>query len=167
MGLPHRKHVALALLGKGASNHLHRIEVVSALQRRGFSVKVLVRGDYSSVIEKYPGCEYIDTTISAPKGGLGSLLRGLLQYTRSLYPTNDPAKTYVFDAAQLSRNTISRMFHSFLRILATSRGLLICGLAIERHLYANVQVVGPNPETIDVLCLVGFGLYILLMLLNL
>jgi hypothetical protein len=157
MGLPHRKHVALALLGKGASNHLHRSEVISALQRRGFSVKVLVRDDYSRLIEKYPGCEYIETEISTSKGGLRSLLRGILQYARSLYPTNDPAKKYVFDAEQSYRNISSRMFHSFLRILATSRGLLICALAIERHLYTDVQVVGPNPETIDVLCLVGFG----------
>jgi len=152
-----KTRLAIALLGKGSANHLHRKDVVKTFLDNNFALTFLIRDDYRDLIAPLHGCEY--TPITTPSHTTSHLryLRGLFQYIRSLYPADDPAKRFVFNVRNKERSLRAQVFHLTLRQLAKSRSLMTLLVVIEEKLYPKLKVEGITPDTIDVICLIGFG----------
>ncbi len=151
------KRIGIALLGKGSSNHLHRMTVVRHFLADGFQVQFLVRLDYSKLIKRIDGCQYHDIDIVMNDSGIGGFLRGFLRYFRSLYPARDIAKQYVFRQQNRDRSLVSRTIHFVIAFFARYRTILQILICAESMLYRNVEVNGLPVDKLDVLCLIGCG----------
>ncbi len=146
------------MLGKGATNHLHRREVVDALRARGVKVTFLVREDYLSLLKCLPGCEYRRCGFAPERGGLARW-RGLLRYLRGLYPAADPG-VRAFHRLQnrAHHNLRQRMLHSVYYRLARYRWIMRVVVVIERFLYRTATVEGVDPAEFDQLLVLGLGI---------
>lgn len=89
--------IGIALLGKGATNHLHRQEVVDAFNDRSIEVLFIVREDYLPLLKKLSGCSYTTCRFHNETGWL-AFCRNLFRNTRRWYPSGDVAKTIMFRA---------------------------------------------------------------------
>lgn len=154
MSVSHR--LGIALMGKGATNHLHRSEVVDAFRERGVEVHFIVRDDYYDMLEKLPGCEYTPCRVSEPTGVKGFLL-GLFRYVRSQYPSTDKERDFRFRVLNRDRKWRSRLFYRLIHFIACYRGAMELVAALEKGLYSSTDVVGPDPGDIDQLLLLGTG----------
>ena len=80
-------------MGKGATNHIHRPEIVDAFLERGVELYFFVRPDYFDIIQKYPKCHYIACDIPTVTGR-GKTAAGFFEYWRNLYPASDPGRRF-------------------------------------------------------------------------
>ncbi len=62
-------------MGKGATNHIHRAEVIGAFLERGVDLCFFVRPDYFDILDKHPGCRYVSCEIPTVLGEFLPLIR--------------------------------------------------------------------------------------------
>ena len=149
--------LGIALMGKGATNHLHRPGVVEALRARGIEISFLVRSDYAALLERFPGVEYRACSVALADGWIGRL-RNLARYFRSLYPAREVGARMRYRVAA-SGGFFSRALYAFGKLVARSRTAMRALLAAESLLYRDVRVTGVEPRDLDRLLLLGTGTY--------
>lgn len=148
---------AIALIGKGATNHLHRAEVVDAFRKRNIEVVFLVREDYLPLLDRLPSCEYVVCRF-APGPGKHERLCDLLRYVRSLYPSTDPARRRLFRLRTGDRRGVrQRVVQTALNAVARSRRAMELLVAVEERLDGGLRVEGPDPRSFDQLLMLGVG----------
>jgi len=149
--------IGIALLGKGATNHLHRREVVDALNDRGIQVTFLVREDYMPLLERLDGCEYRRCSFEQEVGRL-EYFRGLFRYLRGLYPARDPGIRQFHQVKNHARQRLrSRIGGTVLFFLARYRTIMRAAVTLEARLYNKVVVEGVDPTTVNQLLILGLG----------
>ncbi len=153
--MPHR--LAIALLGKGSTNHLHRQEVVDALNRHGVEVTFWVRDDYLPLVEKMSGCRYLPCHFGAETGWKARICQ-LLEHIRGLYPSQDLGRRAAFRLANRdSRGLLRRGWNRGLRFLARFRGVVSLCMRLERGLRQTKGVGGIDASSVDQLLCLGIG----------
>lgn len=151
--------IGIALLGKGATNHLHRQEVVNAFRDKGIEVLFLVRGDYLPLLHKLSGCNYIPCRFHKETGWRASL-RNFFRNTRHWYPSWDIGKRIRFKAINRENRRLRvRLLNLFIYLLARYRFIMWLMVYFEGWLYRSKTVVGIDPSMFDQLLLLGFGAY--------
>lgn len=152
------KRLVIPLLGKGATNHLHRPEIVAAFSCHNLSITFLVREDYAGLINKIAGCEYLPYNIPAVKGYLGALLDFFVNL-RYQYPSTDAWRQWRFKT--IRDNTprlISRIYQRILFLAAFSKTVMNVAVAIEGMIY---RMMSNNQEldrvAADVFLVLGAG----------
>lgn len=154
--MPHR--LAIALLGKGSVNHLHREEFVRALKDRGFDVSFIVRHDYLDLVPRFPDCSYTSCRIER-SAGLRTLLREWCQRVRNLYPAWDKGKRARFAVAVADEKNLLRKLHMrFQQALAHLPPVMSLFVKLEGLLFDTRQVKGIDPASVDQLILLGLGI---------
>lgn len=149
--------VAIALLGKGSTNHLHREEMVAAFRKRGVQVQFIVRKDYEPLLEKMDGCEYSYFSIQIPNDWRFRVTRAC-SHVRTLYPSRDVGKKAVFRAYLANTKGLSgKVLEWLYRLLASSRLSVRLVARLEKMLFRPEVVKGINPKTMDQLILLGIG----------
>lgn len=149
--------LAIALLGKGSTNHLHRKEVVNAFQEQGIAIRFLVRDDYMDILSKIEGCSYSSVSFKDTKG-IRNTLKFIFEYIRNLYPSQDPGRKAYFDL--VSRYKKTKRFWLFdlcFKFLARFQWVVNCVVTLEGCMAEDDTVQGIHPETIDQLLLLGIG----------
>ena len=136
--------LGIALMGKGATNHLHRPAVVEAMRSRGIEVSFLVRSDYAALLARFPGVEYRACSVEIPDGWMGRL-RNLARYFRSLYPAREVGARMRYRVAA-SGGFFSRALYAVGKLVARSRTAMRALLAAEALLYRDVRVTGVEPR---------------------
>ncbi len=145
------------MLGKGSTNHLHRSEVVRALQNNGFRITFIVREDYAALLTQLIGCTYITCRILEEKGWRGFVLR-FCESIRFAYPPNDIGRRdRLF--VQLWKNLRPWVLACNLMCIALARFRTCVKLSswIERKLFRPALVEGLVPSDCDLLLLLGIG----------
>ena len=153
-----RPRVGIALLGKGATNHLHRPEVVDAFRRGGAQVIFIVREDYSALLEHIPGCIYTSCRFREARG-LRAYVHGLFRYVRRIYPTSDRGVREFHRRLARAYGLKQRVMHELLSIVARWRVVMLAIVRIESRLYPHDMVEGLNPSDFDELLVLGTGIY--------
>jgi hypothetical protein len=156
--IPTAYRLAIALMGKGSTNHLHRQEVVDALRERGIQVTFLVREDYVGLLQPLPACRYVSCRFHEPSGWKGTL-EPLLRHLRSLYPAADPGKRLLFKHRDRTRRGLLGMvLQAVLHGLARYRGIMRLAVAVEGRLFSPDRVQGLDPASVDQLLLLNIGM---------
>ena len=149
--------LGIALLGKGATNHLHRPEVVEALKAKGISVCFLVREDYFPLLQRMDGCHYTKLRIESRKDKVAWIL-GYLRYLRSLYPAKDIARRHRFKVQnRIRKGVCSKFFHALSFFLARYRSVMKLTVFIEGLFHRSIRIEGIDPSELDQLLLLGIG----------
>lgn len=152
-----RYRLAIALLGKGSTNHLHRPEVVESFQKQGISVRFLVREDYSDLLIPLDGCHYSKVSFIQQKGWRARL-KHFFEYIRQLYPSQDPGrKSYYGMRSKYSRSVGFRILDTLYHLLARYRVIVALVAYLEGILKLYDTVEGISSDTIDQLLLLGIG----------
>lgn len=149
--------IGIALLGKGATNHLHRPEVVEAFRRRGAEVIFVVRDDYETLLERIPGCAYVPCRFAPERGTLGAW-RARFRYLRRMYPAGDPGVREFHRRMVRGRGIRYRILHELLSLAARSRAVMRAAVALEAFLYRADTVEGLDPRMFDELLILGIGI---------
>lgn len=155
-GAARRFRIGIALVGKGATNHLHRRGVVTALEAQGADVCFLVREDYWTLIERLPDVRY-EPIRFVPERGLRGALRRFCRGIRYLYPARDIGRRTRFRQRLATQPLPWRLFNRVLRLPACSRLGMRALIALERGLYPPAELVDLAPGSIDQLLLLGMG----------
>jgi hypothetical protein len=151
--------IAIALLGKGSVNHLHREELVRALRANGFEVRFIVRDDYIDLLPRLPDCAYSTCRIEPP-AGLRAKLGGWCQSVRALYPAWDEGKRARLRVAVAEeRRPLQRLQIRLRQLLAHSPVVLRLLVWIEGLLFDEQSVKGIDPKSLDQLVLLGLGIF--------
>ncbi|MCE9611239.1 MAG: CDP-glycerol glycerophosphotransferase family protein [Chthoniobacter sp.] len=157
-GAAHRAcRLGIALMGKGATNHLHRPGVVEALRARGIKISFLVRSDYAALLARLPGAEYRACSVDLGDGWLARL-RNFARYFRSLYPAREVGARMRYRVAA-SSGFLPRALYAIGKLVARSRNSMRALLAVESLFYRDVHVTGVEPRDLDRLLLLGTGTY--------
>lgn len=157
MNSKQEKRIGICLLGKGSTNHLHRSEVVRALQENGFKITFIVREDYVALLPQLTGCTYITCRIREEKGWRGGVLR-FFKRIRFAYPSNDIGRRdRLF--VQLWKNLRPWVLVSNLICIAVARfrACVVLSSWIEGKLFRSDLVEGLVSSDCDLLVLLGIG----------
>lgn len=152
-----KKTIGIGLLGKGSTNHLHRTDVVQALQANGFQVTFIVREDYVSLLTRLESCAYVTCRIGKTDGWRGAVSH-FCENIRFAYPSNDIGR----------RGRLLVNLWKNLRPLTLLRNLLCFALArfrasvllcswLEGMLFRPLLVEGLDPADYDLMLLLGIG----------
>ncbi len=156
MNLP-KYCLGIALLGKGATNHLHRKEVVHAFVKQNIRIIFLVREDYMGLLTRIPGCEYQALNFLNFSGVRGKLLR-LSRDIRMRYPSTDPGVRERFRRQHLDSSLFWKILNWLFCLLALSNPLIRLLTVFEGLLIGKHPILkGCNSEEIDQLLLLGVG----------
>lgn len=134
-----RKVLCIPLLGKGATNHLHKQALADSFMEQDIELLFLVREDYETLLKRLLGCRYLPYRIPEFKGWSGKAL-GFLRSFRRLYPATDPWRRFFYET---SLKTISRL-HGRIGIrviyqLSRFRFLMKAAAFLEGVLYRMIQ----------------------------
>lgn len=149
--------IGIALLGKGATNHLHRPEVVEAFHRRGAQVIFIVRDDYDSLLERIPGCDYVSCRFAEEKGAQ-AYWRSLFRNMRRLYPASDVGVREFHRSLGHGLGLWGRVLHELFFLLARSRLAMQVSVVVESILYRREKVEGLDPAVFDELLVLSIGI---------
>lgn len=149
--------IGIALLGKGATNHLHRPEVVEAFHRRGAEVIFVVRDDYDALLERIPGCTYVPCRFAVERGAR-AYWRGMFRYLRRMYPASNPGVREFHRRLARAHGVKHRLLHELLSMIARLRAAMRVVVAIEALLYRSKTMEGLDPKTFDELLILGIGI---------
>ncbi len=152
-----KHNLAIALLGKGSTNHLHRKEVVDAFRERGIDIQFFVRDDYKDILKKLDGCKYSAVSFKENKG-IQLHLKFVCEYIRKLYPIQDPGrKAYYKLLSKYKQAKRFRVFDFVYKIFARSKFVVRALVVVEGMLARQDTVQGLDPASIDQLMLLGVG----------
>ncbi len=131
--------ICIPLLGKGATNHLHKVELVQAFAARGVRITFLVRRDYEDLLDKLPGCDYVAYDIPEHSGLAGKVLRFLVDL-RYMYPSSDPWRKWRHEQICLyTPRLLSRLVLKVLFMAAHFRWVMSAAVAIEGWIYRRTD----------------------------
>ena len=156
MSGPGRITVAVPVMGKGATNHIHRPEVIDACRSRGIELLFLVRPDYLEILQRHPEARY--TACELPEiAERKRALAGFFEYWRNLYPARDPGRKTRFRVLNADRSLSARFRHRLLEGSARSRWVMVRILHLEERLLRNAERVQGPVDRIDRMLLLGVG----------
>lgn len=156
MGGPARITVAVPVMGKGATNHIHRPEVIDACQGRGIDLLFLVRPDYLEILKWHPGARYAACELPE-MAERKRALSGFFEYWRNLYPAWDPGRKTRFRVLNSERSVTAQLRHRLLEMSARSRSVMTKALQLEERLLRNAERVQVPVDGIDRMLLLGVG----------
>ena len=152
-----RYRLAIALLGKGSTNHLHRREVVDAFHEKGIEVRFLVRDDYLNILTRLEDCHYTPVSFKG-KSGFRVHFQFFCEYIRNLYPSQDPGRKVYFDLISRYKPAIRfQLLDRLCKFLARFRGVVHAMMTVEGLMAQPDTVEGLDPADIDQLLLLGIG----------
>jgi hypothetical protein len=131
--------VVIPLLGKGATNHLHRTEVSDALRAKGLRVCFLVRSDYVGILPRLPECEYLAYGVPAVAGWRKRFLEQSARF-RFLYPSGEGWRAWRY--RQLMSQTPSwrsRLYLWALHLLAFHQWTMRVAYRLEQWVYHRMD----------------------------
>ncbi len=143
-------------MGKGATNHIHRPEVIDAFLERGIELCFFVRPDYVDILEQHPGCSYIPCEIPTVTGR-GKFSAGFFEYWRSLYPAKDAGRRIRFRELNSHRSSMARLRNNLLAWAARSRKIMQITLRVEEKIVHRFERVKINENHLDCMLLLGVG----------
>lgn len=148
--------IAIPMLGKGATNHLHRPEVVDAFRRADIAIRFLVRDDYAGLIEPLAGCEYSTVFFRMPGGWRGRLIN-FFAAVRMLYPASDIGLVELFKAKEIGRDRVARMVWRFWNFIARYRCCMNVLVRIERYLFRPDMIRQMDTTDCHQVLMLGIG----------
>jgi hypothetical protein len=150
--------ICIPLLGKGATNHLHKPAIADEFRKRGYDVLFLVRDDYKDLLKPLEGCSYAAYTIPRFQGWVGWCFDLCLQL-RYQYPSADPWRRWRHKTVcELTPRWTGRFFQNLVFALASSRRVMQFVTRMEGWLYRrfdNARDLDALP--IDRLLVLGVG----------
>ncbi|MBW1699415.1 MAG: hypothetical protein JRH18_11150 [Deltaproteobacteria bacterium] len=153
----HKYRLGIPLLGKGATNHLHRMEVVKAFASRGIPVIFLVREDYLPLLERIPGCTYRAVHFKEITG-FRQFLCSISRNIRMRYPFQDRGLRERYRRKHLDNSILTRIINRLYGFFACFRWMVSFLVVLEQHIYRKSQTVfGCDAKEIDQLLLLGIG----------
>lgn len=153
-----KKKVAVAMLGKGATNHLHRSELVDLFRSKGMDITFIVRADYAEKLEKIDGCEYISVKLPERGGRLRSIFIYLSKHARNFYPSGDEGKAEQWKRAYYNASTFKgRALLRLLRFIARYKALMFLIGKMERMICRPVIFPGLTADGFDRILILGMG----------
>ncbi len=150
-----RYKLAIGLLGKGSTNHLHQKFVVEAFQAVGVNITFLIRKDYENLISRIDGADYEGIEFTLPRNNSAWLL-GTCRLIRRLYPSSDIGRA-IFLKPWWAMSVEERIHVSFCRIMARKEWVVRSVIELERRLYNNIQIAAISSREINQLLLLGVG----------
>ena len=156
MSKPDKLKVGVPVMGKGATNHIHRTEVIDAFLERGVELCFFVRPDFFDILDKHPGCRYVSCGIPTVFGKR-TIIAGFFEYWRSLYPAKDPGRKIRFHELISPRSCIARMRSKVLAWGARSRSTMQLALGLEETLLQGSELVEISDTKLDLMLLLGIG----------
>lgn len=151
-----RLRLGIALLGKGATNRLHKSEVVDKFRDRRVDVTFLVRDDYMELLERLPDCRYVECCFDAQEGGHAKQ-RGFYRYFRGLYPAKDKGVREFQGQKHKKMPLKQRIVFRMLSFFARYRWIMELSLKIEGRLYDDEDIPGLTATDYDRLLVLGVG----------
>jgi len=150
--------LAIALTGKGATNHLHRPEVAAAFAVRGIEVLYLVRKDYLPILTRLEHCRYFPLPDLQPLHGWLAKLAHLSREVRMRYPSTDPGLRERYRRMHLQSSFLGGLMDVCYCLLARSRLVVHLFMRSEKMIAARCLTgISDEVGTIDQLLLMGFG----------
>lgn len=152
-----QKRIGIGLLGKGSTNHLHRSEIVQALQENGFKITFIVREDYTSLLSRFDGCSYVTCRFCEEKGWRNAVSR-FCETIRLAYPSNDigrRGKLVLILKNNLRPWVLARNLICF--AAARFRIFVLLSMWIEGVLFRPELVQDIVPSDYDLLLVLGIG----------
>lgn len=143
-------------MGKGATNHIHRSEVIDAFLERGVELCFFVRPDYFDILKQNPDCSYISCDIPAVTREKKAIA-GFFEYWRNLYPAKDPGRKIRFRELISPRSCIARMRSEVLAWGAKSRVTMQLALYLEERMLQGAEHVEISDRSFDLMLLLGIG----------
>ena len=148
--------IGIPVMGKGATNHIHRPEIVDAFLERGVELYFYVRPDYFDILHKYPSCNYIACDIPTVTGR-GKTAAGFFEYWRNLYPASDPGRRIRRRELNSRRSCMARLRNEVLAWGARSLKIMQMALRIEEMMVRDAENVAINDNQLDCMLLLGIG----------
>lgn len=127
-----KKIIGIPLFGKGATNHLHRQEIIDEFERKGWRVVFWIRSDYMDIIEQLLGCSYKVFQELPQNNDWKQSLLDFCKHLRYQYPSCDLWRHWQYKTLnQMTSRLTTRLFRSFVYHLAKFRIVMIGATAIE------------------------------------
>ena len=147
------------MFGKGATNHLHRQEIIDEFERNGWGVVFWIRSDYMDIIEQLSGCSYkVFQGLPQNKGWKQSLL-DFCKQLRYQYPSRDPWRFWKYKTLNLmTSRLVTRAYRSFVYYLAKFRIVMLCAVAIEGWIWKKRIRCSFLMDEKDIDCLIVLGI---------
>jgi hypothetical protein len=143
-------------MGKGATNHIHRPEIVDAFLERGVELYFFVRPDYFEILQKHPSCHYVPCEIPTVTGR-GKTAAGFFEYWRNLYPAGDAGRRIRRKELNSRRSCMARFRNELLAWGARSRKIMQFALRVEEMMVGNAEQVEIHDNHLDCMLLLGIG----------
>lgn len=151
--------LAIPLMGKGATNHIHKREVIEHFIKQGINILFLVRKDYLPLLEKIPECDYLPVDIPIlPKWT--KIIHETCLNIRKRYPSTDFGHRQRFIQAHLDCRFGGKIlnycylflarFYFIIKLLIKLEGLVLMRWDTLMH---------DRREAFDQLLLMGMGAY--------
>lgn len=153
------KKLLIPLLTKGATNHLYRQEVITALSQQGMEVVFLVREDYWDVLERFPDCTYICYIIPVLKGWRQHIV-GFCSHVRYLFPSSDPWRKWRY-REQLKQVSLvgGRLFETLLYLLAGNKWCIELLICVEGWVFNRQDCHDLDVLEVDGVLVLGVGAF--------
>jgi hypothetical protein len=148
--------VGVPVMGKGATNHIHRPEVIDAFLEKGVELYFFVRPDYFDILQQYPSCHYIACDIPTIVGR-GKTAAGFFEYWRNLYPARDTGRRIRRNELNSRRSCMARFRNEILAWGACSRKIMQMALRLEEMMLHDAENVAINENHLDCMLLLGIG----------
>ncbi len=148
--------IAIPMMGKGVTNHIHRPEIINAFLEQGIELCFFVRPDYFDIIDRYPGCRYLSCSIPVVRENKRHIA-GFFEYWRSLYPARDPGRKIRFRELNAARSCFSRVRNNLLAWCAGSRRIMQLALMVEEWLLTQAENIDIDETDFNLVLMMGIG----------
>jgi len=151
------KTVAIPLLGKGATNHLHKVELVDEFKKQDMRILFLVRDDFADLIERIPGCDYMPYTVPELSGWRKTLV-DLCCNLRYSYPSYDVWRRWRYKILRTDTpRFMGRLYLDLLNFLARFQSFMRIIIRIEAAIWNSRGCPELDKLNIDCLLMIGVG----------
>ena len=145
--------IGIALLGKGATNHLHLQVVVEAFRSAGVEPCFLVRDDYMPILKQIEGCEHHPVSISSANGWRAQLVH-FLESVRGLYPSTEPGR-YLRTPTWRELSLPGKISFALRTVLGRFLWVSRLAIRLEARLLEPGQVQGLDDVALDQVLVLG------------
>lgn len=130
--------ICIPLLGKGATNHLHRQMIVDELVKRGFAVLFLVREDYVNILNQLQDCTYKSYTIPESNSVVEKIVEACRYFRRMYHPSDPWVKVYNDSRIMQMPRMIGKLWARFIILFAKSKCIMRLVSYVEGILYRYI-----------------------------
>jgi len=149
--------IAIPLAGKGATNHLHRKELVECFAKYGIEVIFFVRDDYFDILPRIDGCSYFILPHLIKISRFLELLHYLSREIRKRYTASDAGLDRRYRKYNFQRSLAGNLENYLFCILAKFHFIAHIFMLLEKKIALKIM---PNiflDKQIDQAMILGIG----------